>query len=157
LKIGWQQTQKSDELMVFQLPHNPRDMSMPGYFMLSAAKACHPNATLDEQVQANEKAWAQQYKGYRFIKEENMNLDGLPARAIFFEQMQDVQVRTGAGPAVNRPQRQRCMSVICLNHDDAFFCDFSIDTGSFDQKVLAAKRVLLTLAWTGADNTQPKK
>lgn len=153
----WQETQKSSDLMVFQLPHSPRGLTIPGVFMVSAAKACHPNATLDEQVQANEKLWAQQYKGYQFIKEENMDLDGLPARAIFFEQMQDVMVRSNAGPAQNRPQKQRCMSVICLNHDDAFFSDFSIDAGSFDQRVASVKRALATLTWTGGEKTTAKK
>ena len=59
----WKQTQKSNDGVAYELPHNPRDSAMPGLFNLSAMHLCHPDAKLQDEVTANKDLWGQAVQG----------------------------------------------------------------------------------------------
>jgi hypothetical protein len=145
----WKQSQKSDQMIEYELPRNPRDQWLGGHFSVYSGGLCHPKATLPDEVDANKQVWQQQYKGFKPIKEEAVDLNGTPATLITYDRSYDVQTtdsRTHASKNIER--KMRCMSLICVKDGMGYFGDFAIDSVSFEPKANLVKRTMAGLNWT---------
>jgi hypothetical protein len=148
----WKSEAANGATFQFELPHGRYDNGMPGNFTLFAGALCHPNATLDEQVDANKQMWQQQEKGFKLIKQESTDLDGAPAALLTYDrtyQITSIDPKTHAQKVSDG--HMRCLSLLCVNAGQGYFIDFAIEFRNFDQKVNLIKRVLAGFDWVQSD------
>lgn len=145
----WKTEPANGATFQYELPHGRYDNGMPGNFTIFAGALCHPNATLDEQVDANKQMWQQQEKGFKLIKEETTDLDGAPAALLTYDRTYEI---TSIDPKTRAQKvsdgHMRCLSLLSVNAGQAYFIDFAIESRNFDQKVNLVKRVLAGFKWS---------
>jgi hypothetical protein len=142
----WKDTQRGT--VDYELPSAKDDGTRAGAFYISTGQMCHPGATLDEQVKANVELWSKDYEGFKQLKNEPTELNGVPATMITYERTYETSIynpRTKQEKTI--PKKERCISIICLNGDRAYFIGFDIDSAYFSLKMKLVNRVVASFEW----------
>ena len=144
----WKSEPANGATFQYELPHNKSSWDMPGNFMVFAGALCHPNATLEEQAEANKKVWQEHLHDFKLIKEEETELAGAPAKMLTYDRTYEI---TTIDPKTHAEKKSnghmRCLSLMCINGGQGYFIDFNIEQKNFDTKLNLIKRVIAGFEW----------
>jgi hypothetical protein len=152
----WKAEPANGATLQYELPQNKSSWDMAGDFMLRAGALCHPNATLEEQADANTKAWQENIENFKLIKDETTELAGVPARMITYDRTYEIVTidpRTHAEKKSNG--QMRSLALMCINGGQGYFIDFNIERKNFETKLNLIKRVIAGFEWLEKPTTKP--
>jgi hypothetical protein len=144
----WKESKLNPGWLEYDLPGNKRDGTRGGNFSIYAGQLCHPGASLDEQVKVNVESWAKDYKGFKLLKNEPIEIAGVPAAAITYDRTYEITTynsKTKQEKVIEK--KERCLSMQCINGDKAYFINFEIDSADFDMKGRLVNRVIAGFEW----------
>lgn len=154
----WKATEQNPGALFYEIAPTKRDGTRGGELYIVAGTLCHPGASLDEQVTSNIELWQKDYKGFKLLKQESVELAGVPAMAITYDREYELIFENGkTRKQTVISKKERSQAILCINGDKAYFAEFSIDSADFDMKLKLVNRVLASFEWLDASaaTTQP--
>ncbi|HTL28276.1 MAG TPA: hypothetical protein VL282_03605 [Tepidisphaeraceae bacterium] len=152
----WKESKLNPGWIDYDLPGDRHDGTRGGGFSIYAGQLCHPGASLDEQVKANVEAWTKDYKGFKLLKNDPIDLAGIPAAAVTYDRTYEITTynsKTRKEKVIEK--KERCLSIQSINGDRGYFINFGIDSADFDMRVKLVNRVIAGFQWLEPD--APKK
>lgn len=155
---NWQQQQKDDMITLLQLPQADQSSpASPGAFIVISVPACHPDATLTEQVDADKKEIVEGDKDAKIIKDEASSFAGDPSWLLLVDSTHSIEQQTivkGKTQTKTIKRKQKEMRVVWMHQKNFFEVRFMIDASLYDGRMPLVKRVMDSFQWTDQTKTQ---